>query len=265
MRADVEGVSLRDACGRDRARARRSCGRRSRQARSVAAAESDGEALASARAAAAHVGAQRRLLAAPLLRGDRLAAPRDEARRQPVALRAVLHLDPAARRRQDDLPPRPAVAHPRARRELPRGRGDQLQRLGLLGRREREHVVRGGRRSAPADGRAGLRHRLGRHVGRERILLGGAHRHGRCTPEPPRPRPRPLRRWRRTAGQGRRVRRRRRPVGVEPLDVPGNAPALVRGHAVLDRHERVRQRLVAGGLRRHPQLRGSRRAAGDAT
>src|SRR5580765_7208651 len=84
--ANVEGVSLRDACGRDRARARRSCGRRSRQARSVAPAESDGEALASSRAAAAHIGAKRGLLAAPLLRGDRLAATGDEARRQPVAL-----------------------------------------------------------------------------------------------------------------------------------------------------------------------------------
>ena len=81
-----------------------------------------------------------------------------------------------------------------------------------------------------ANGRAGLRHRRGRHVGRERILVGRAHRHRRCTPEPPRPRPRPLRRGRRrAAGQGRRVRRRRRPVGVEPLDVQGHAPALVRG------------------------------------
>src|SRR5580765_72204 len=108
--ANVEGVSLRDACGRDRACARRSSGRRRGQARSVAAAESDGEALASARAAAAHGLAQRRLLAPPLLCCDRLAAPRDEARRQSVALRAVLHLDSTARRRQDDLPPGPAVA-----------------------------------------------------------------------------------------------------------------------------------------------------------
>ena len=101
--------------------------------------------------------------------------------------------------------------------------------------------------------------------GRERILVGRAHRHGRCAPEPPRPRPRALRRGRRrAAGQGCRVRRRRRPVGFEPLDVQGHAPALVRGRGVLDRHERVRERLVAGGLRRHPQLRGPRRIRNDA-
>src|SRR4029453_2342895 len=89
-RADVEGVSLR--CARCRSGTRTgSTGWRARcQAGSVAAAEGDGEALASTRAAAAHGGAQGRLLAARLLCSDRLAAPGDEARGQSGALCAVL-------------------------------------------------------------------------------------------------------------------------------------------------------------------------------
>ena len=183
--ADVEGVSHRCArCGSGTCVCR-TCRRHGCKAGSVAATAGDREALAPARAASPHSGAHGRLHATRVLRADRLAAPRDEARREPGRVRAVLHLDPAARRRQDDLSPGPAVADSRARAELPRRRRDQLQRLGLVGRGEREHVVRGRSRGAQADGRAGLRPGGRRHVGSERILVGRAYRHGCGAPEPP--------------------------------------------------------------------------------
>ena len=64
----------------------------------LADAGGDAAAVERARAAAAHrVVADRRVPAAAcrLLRGDRLAPPRDEARRDPVGVRAVLRLDSA--------------------------------------------------------------------------------------------------------------------------------------------------------------------------
>ena len=55
------------------------------------------------------------------LRRHRLAPRRDEARREPVAVRAVLRLDPAARGQQVAAARRPGLAHPRARAGVPRG------------------------------------------------------------------------------------------------------------------------------------------------
>ena len=63
--------------------------------------------------------------------------------------------------------------------------------------------------------------------------------------------------------QRHRVGRRRRPDGHEPLDVQGNVAALVRGRRLLERHELVRQRLVAGGVRRRHELRRRGCAARD--
>src|SRR5262249_1386555 len=78
--------------------------------------------------------ADRWMHATHVLRPDGLDPARDDARREPGTVRAVLHLDPTPRRGQDDVPARPAVADPSARSELPRGRRDQLPRLERLGR-----------------------------------------------------------------------------------------------------------------------------------
>ena len=76
---------------------------------------------------------------------------------------------------------------------------------------------------------------------------------------------RPLRRRRHAAASARDgVRRRDRPGDDRPLPLPGAAAGLVRGCGLLERPEPLRQRLVAGGLRRRPQLRRRRRDPGGA-
>ena len=94
-----------------------------------------------------------RLPAAPrgVLRGHRLPAARDDACRHALALRRVLHLRSAARRRQDAAAPRRRGAHPGARAELPPARGGPLHDLEQVGR---EHRARASTRRASRSGSA---------------------------------------------------------------------------------------------------------------
>ncbi len=92
-----------------------------------------------------------------LLRGHRLAAPRDQAGRDRLPVRPVLHLRAPDRRRQDEVATRPGLADPRARAELPCARGDPLHDVAEVGRRDRLLLVPGGRRGEAADGRGRLR------------------------------------------------------------------------------------------------------------
>ena len=148
-----------DRCRRGPGRARGGaarprCGAGARPAGLDAHPRGDGEALAAARRPAAHAPACGRLPAAArgVLRGDGLAPARDQARRERLAVRPVLHLDPAARVRQDKGAPGPGLADPRARRELPRDGGGALHDLAALGRGELVDVVRRRRRGAAPDG-----------------------------------------------------------------------------------------------------------------
>ena len=105
---------------------------------SIADARCDPASLDRARPTAARSRAQNcGLPAAPgrLLRGDGLAPPDDEAGGDGVAVRAVLHLRPAARRRQVAAAGERGEPDPRARAGVPRARGDQRHRLDRLGRR----------------------------------------------------------------------------------------------------------------------------------
>ena len=70
---------------------------------------------------------------------------------------------------------------------------------------------------------------------------------------------RPLRGRRHAADPGSRLRHRRRPADKRRLPVPDEPPELVRRLRLLGGHHHLRQRLVAGGVRRRPQLRRSRR------
>ena len=86
-----------------------------------------------------------------LLRGHRLAAARDQARRRRASPCAqLLHLGPAGRRGQDEAATRPGPADPRARADLPRARGDPPDRPGRSGSRARARP--GTRRASRRDG-----------------------------------------------------------------------------------------------------------------
>ena len=137
-----------------------------------------------------------RLPAAPrgLLCPDGLAPPRDDARGERVAVRAVLHLGAAGRRGQDQAPTRSGAADPRPRAEHPRPRGDPLQRLAEVGREHRLVLVPGGGRGAQAHGGRGLRRGGRRHVGAERGLVRRPPGRRQRPREPPRAPARPLRR-----------------------------------------------------------------------
>ena len=85
-------------------------------------------------------GARRdRMSAAPRgpLRRLGLAPARHEARGERDALRRLLDLGAADRRRQDAVPSRPGLAHPRARAELPRPCRGPLRNVDALGREHR--------------------------------------------------------------------------------------------------------------------------------
>ena len=194
-----------------------------------------------------------------LLRSDRLASPHYETRGKRLALCAVLHLRAAALSRQDAASIRPGMANPRARTSLPRAGGDQRHRLDRVGRKHRRDLVRGRRRGAAAHGRRRVR-RLGRrHLGSERALVRGAAGRRECASEHARLPEGPLRRRRRAASRARHgVRHRHRPGNDRPFPLPGAAPGLVRGRGFLERSQPLRERLVAGALRRRPPLRRCR-------
>ena len=212
-----------------------------------------------ARAAAAHrVFDDRRVPAAPcrLLRGHGLAEADDEAGRDGVTVRAVLHLRPTPRRRQVTAAGERGAADSRARSGIPRARGDQCHRLDRLGRVDRQLLVRGRRRGAAANGGHRLRRERRRHLGAERALLGRAPGNRQRAGEHAGLPQRPLRRRRIAPRRARdRVHRGDRTVDHRSLPLPGAAAGLVRGCRLLERPEPVRERLVAGGLRRCPSLR----------
>ncbi len=195
-----------------------------------------------------------------LLRRDRLAAPGDEARCERLALRRLLRLDPAGRRRQDAAARRPGLAHPGPRPAVPCPRGDPLRDLESLGREYREQLAHGRGDGARADGGRRVRRRQGRHLGAQRGRLGRPQGRRRGAREPPRVPARPVRgRGRRSARAGRGLRHRARPADGRPLHVPGHGPELAHGRVVLGRGRDVRDRLVPGGVRGRPQLGRSRR------
>ena len=193
-----------------------------------------------------------------VLRRIRLAPSGDEARGGGLPVCRVLRLGPAARRRQDDLPARPGVAHPRARRQLPRHGGDPLRDVDALGAEHRQLVARGGCDGPRADGRGRVRRRSRRHLGAERAHLGSSPRRRQRPDEHPRVPARPLRRRRQPPHPRCRPRDRLRAAHGRRLRLPEHAPGLARRHGLLDGHGDVRERLVAGGLRRPAQLRRPR-------
>ena len=174
-------------------------------------------------------------------------------------MRRVLRLRAAARRGQDDVSSRPGVAHPRARAELPHDGGDPLRDLGALGGQHGLLVVHGRRHGAAANGRGRLRRHARRQLDAERAHLRGATRRRQRSHEHSRVPTRAVR-GRRATDQGSRSRDRLRTADGRRQRVPANVAVVALGHGVLDGHGHVRQRLVAGGLRRHPRPRCSRRA-----
>ena len=203
-----------------------------------------------------------RLPAAPcrVLRGDRLAPPRDEARRCGVSVRPVLRLGPTRRRRQDEAATGSGVADPRARPERPRVGRDPFHRLAEVGHEHRLRLVPGRRRGEAPDGVRRVRRGRGGHVGAERALVGRAAGRRNATHERPRAS---------CAGSTTPRARGRRPaascsiVGVGQR-VPEIATYKARMQEWLqdsafwvDMNAYV-ERLVAGGVRRRARLRGAR-------
>ena len=237
-------------------------------ARAVARAPRDAAALRAAPrpAGVPHLPRVGRLPAAArrLLRRLRLAPPRDAARRLLLALRAVLHLRPAGRRPEDAVEAGPGDAHPRPRAAVPCPGGDPPHLVAEVGRVDRVVLVPGGSRGAPQHGRRRVRRHGRRLVGRERAHVGDPARRRHEARRDPRLPPRPLRRRRRgPADEGRRLHRRDRPARRGGRDVQGAHAGVAPGRCVLERREPVRQRLVAGGLRRRPRLRGPGRGRRD--
>ena len=108
---------------------------------------------------------------------------------------------------------------------------------------------------------AGIRRGGGRHVGDERGLVRRAPGRRQRPHEPSRAPARAVRRGRRgPADARRRVHRGNRPAR-SGRDLQGSYAGVAAGQRVLVRHERVRRRLVAGGLRRRQELRGTGCAA----
>ena len=155
-----------------------------------------------------------------------------------------------------------AEPHPRARPELPRARRVPLDDLEQVGRRataRRWHAA--GVEARETDGAGRLRRRGGRHVGRQRVPSDGAQRTGQrsgrtrasscagCTRATG---TRPTRGAVFIVGLGQRDDERQR-LPDEPSELAGR-PRL------LDGHERIRQRLVAGGVRRLPPVRRAGRS-----
>ena len=119
-------------------------------------------------------------------------------------------------------------AHPGARAELPRPRGDPLHRLAEVGRQHRLDLVPGGRRGAAPDGRRGLRRGGRRHLGAQRGHLRGATRRREPRREP---------RASSCAGCTTRPARARRRSGV--VFVVGHRPARRRGRDLQGAHAGV--------------------------
>ena len=230
----------------------------------VARAAGDAGAVAAARSAQDLPAVRRRgrLPAAPcrVLRGDRLAPPRDEAGRCSLAVRPVLRLGPARRRRQDEAATGSGVADPRARPERPRVGRDPFHRLAEVGHEHRLRLVPGRCRGEAPDGVRRVRRGRGGHVGAERALVGRAagrrQRDARTFASF-------LRGLYDAAGEGPPTRGVVWIVGVgqrvpEIATYKARMQEWLQDSRLLGRHERVRQRLVAGGLRRRARLRGAR-------
>ena len=182
---------------------------------------------------------------------------------QRISVRAVLRLRPARRRGQDQAATRSGLTHPRARAERPRARGDPLHRVAEVGH---EHRRRRGTRPAsrraagwPPPGTTSQPGTPGRSTRSPRpcaAVTGTAARTSAsflrglfdAAGEGP-----PTRGVVSIVGIGQRVARGR--------DLQGPHAGVATGLGVLGGHERLRQRLVAGGLRRRAQLRGAGRAA----
>ncbi len=144
---------------------------RQRDACPVARAGRDREALARARRGEADScarGGGVQAAARGLLCRVRLDQARDQAGGDRLAVRGLPRLGSAARRRQDDLPARPGVAHPRTRPQLPRHGRDPLRDLEPLGREHRIVLVHGRRDRPPADGRSRVRRDARRQLDAER-------------------------------------------------------------------------------------------------
>ena len=192
-----------------------------------------------------------------VLRRVGLASPRHQARRRAIGVRRVLRLRSAARGGQDHVPARPGVADQSARAELPRHGGDSLHDLVAVGRLHGQLVVHRRRHRPRAHGRGRLRRHEGRHVGAQRADdRGPAWRRQRAGERPGVP-PRTVRGRRQQADTRHRPHRRLRSAHERPDRLPEHPSELARGQRVLDGHGDVRQRLVAGGLRRPPRTRGS--------
>ena len=196
-----------------------------------------------------------------VLRRLGLASPGDQARRDEVDVRGVLRLRPAPRGRQDPAPPEPGLADPRARPPVPRPRRDPLHDLEPLGREHRQLVARRRCHGAAAHGRGRLRRRAGRLVDAQRADLRGSPRRRELTRQHPRVPTRPVRRRRNAADPWSGPRHRLRPADGRRLRLPEHAAELARGLGFLAGRGDLRQRLVAGGVRRLPQLRDPGRCA----
>ena len=201
-----------------------------------------------------------RPLRGDLLRLRRLAPPRDDPRGEGVSLRAVLHLGAARRRGQDTAAARSGAAHPRARPGLPRAGRDPPHDLAEMGREHGVDLVPGRDRRATQDGRppastsapgdswainevtSAMRRGDGNSRANLREFLRGLYDAGGEGP--------PTKGVVWVVGIGQRVSERR--------DLQGPYPGVAPGFGVLVGRERVRQRLVAGGVRRHSQLRRAR-------
>ena len=101
-----------------------------------------------------------------LLHGHRLDAARHQARGERLPVRAVLLLDPVARRRPHADPRGSGVADPRARPAVPCDGRDQHGGVGHVGHEHGLDVVPGGRRGAAPHGRCRLRRQARRLAGR---------------------------------------------------------------------------------------------------
>ena len=262
LRAGGDAVRGERPCRRAACRARARAGRLARPG-------GDREALAAARVGARRAPGARAggLPAAPrrLLRGDRLPPPRDEARGERIPVRRLLHLGPAPRRRQDEAAAGCGGADPRARPELPRAGRVPLRDLDEVGREHRLELVRRRHDGARAHGGGGLRLLEGRHVGRSTRSRPPSGR----TPGQARANVRELLRG---LYEGDGTRPTRGAVFITGLgqqtnnlgQYQTNLQNWLSDSGVLGGHVDLRQRLVAGGLRRLPQLGRPRRGHGHA-